>query len=131
MRRKRENAAALAYFKTGFLLFASILMVWGPSSVNRLYQVAHPENPSYGLSFVSALVLPMQGFWNAMIYMTAVWAEHKRAYATVVSKFTGDTLTKHSSNHSVPDVPIKFHEDIGVGSSLDVTTEPNSSALIV
>lgn len=41
-----------------------------PSSVNRIYSLAHPTTPNYPLNLVAATVLPLQGFWNSLIYLT-------------------------------------------------------------
>ena len=48
-----------------------------PSSINRVYGVTHPENFLFPLQWVSAFVLPLQGFWNSVIYiMTSLPACH-------------------------------------------------------
>ena len=57
---------------------------------NRLYQYIHQNTSNYGLNLTSALVLPLQGFWNAMIYVSTTWPECKRAYGLLVSQLTGD-----------------------------------------
>ncbi len=44
-------------------------MVEVPSSINRGYGVVHPTKFNFGLQWVAALVLPLQGFWNAVIYI--------------------------------------------------------------
>ena len=53
-----------------------------PSSVNRVYALAHPTRFNFGLNYTSSLVLPLQGFWNAVIYIStsmpacqALWQE--------------------------------------------------------
>ena len=41
-----------------------------PSSVNRVYSLAHPTaTPPFALSYVAGLVLPLTGFWNSLIYV--------------------------------------------------------------
>ncbi|TVY84268.1 Cyclic AMP receptor-like protein A [Lachnellula suecica] len=59
-----------AYTKCAMLFAISILITWVPASVNRVYQLRYPKNPSYALNIGSALVLPLQGFWNTVIYFT-------------------------------------------------------------
>ncbi|KAJ4383889.1 hypothetical protein N0V86_000732 [Didymella sp. IMI 355093] len=83
--RRKETAEAFRYFESALLLFVALVVVWVPSSVNRLYQLAHPDHPSYALNLISALVLPTQGFWNAVIYGCASWDECKRACAELRS----------------------------------------------
>ncbi|KAL5383917.1 hypothetical protein DPSP01_005717 [Paraphaeosphaeria sporulosa] len=86
------NAAAWGYFKVAFLMFAALFIVWVPSTVNRLQQFIDKEHPIFGLNLASALVLPLQGFWNSMIYISTTWPECKRALA--------DTLDALSSRRT-------------------------------
>lgn len=58
-----------AYTKVALLFAISILITWVPASINRVYGLIHP-NPSFALNVGSALVLPLQGFWNTVIYFT-------------------------------------------------------------
>lgn len=57
-----------AYTKTAMLFAISILITWVPASINRIYGIANPTTPSFGLNIASAIVLPLQGFWNTVIY---------------------------------------------------------------
>jgi len=59
-----------AYTKVALLFAVSILITWVPASVNRVYGLRYPLNPSYVLNIGSAIVLPLQGFWNTIIYFT-------------------------------------------------------------
>ncbi|KZM19612.1 transmembrane signaling receptor [Ascochyta rabiei] len=87
--QRKENAAAHRYFLVAVLLFAALLVVWVPSSINRLYQMAHAQQPSFGLNLVAALVLPLQGLGNAVVYASTTWVECKRAYASLGAWFSG------------------------------------------
>ena len=76
------NNAAWGYTKVAGLFFIAMMVTWIPSSANRVYSVVHPNEISLGLEFASAFVLPLQGFWNALIYATTslpacrqVWAQ--------------------------------------------------------
>ncbi|KAF4988004.1 hypothetical protein FGRMN_10052 [Fusarium graminum] len=60
--------AAWAYTKVAMLFFGVILITWIPSSANRMYSHIHPNKVSKPLQFMSATVLPLQGFWNAVVY---------------------------------------------------------------
>ncbi|KAF2192684.1 hypothetical protein K469DRAFT_553210 [Zopfia rhizophila CBS 207.26] len=73
------NKAAWGYAKVAFLMFAALFIVWVPSTVNRVQQFVHKDSPVFGLNLASALVLPLQGFWNAMVYTSTAWPECKRA----------------------------------------------------
>jgi hypothetical protein len=82
-------AAALAYFQVAFLMFLALIVVWLPSSTNRMYQFVHRGSPNFALNIISAIVLPLQGAWNAVVYILTSRAQCKQAWATAVSKFTG------------------------------------------
>jgi hypothetical protein len=73
-----------AYTKVAILFAVSIFVTWVPSSVNRVHGLRYPQDPSYFLNISSALVLPLQGFWNTIIYFTTslsvcrgVWARFR------------------------------------------------------
>lgn len=57
-----------AYTRVAILFCTSILITWVPASINRVYGLRHPDTPNFGLNAASAVVLPLQGFWNTVIY---------------------------------------------------------------
>lgn len=63
------NPEAWLYARVAFLFFLALLISWVPSSVNRLYALANPADYNFGLNYTEALVLPLQGFWNAVVYV--------------------------------------------------------------
>jgi len=63
------NRAAINYCKCALLFFAAMIVTWVPSTLNRLVTLVHPNDPIFGLGYASGLVLPLQGFWNAIIYI--------------------------------------------------------------
>jgi hypothetical protein len=70
------NTAAWAYTKCAILFFTALLITWIPSSANRVYSFVHPDTlPT--LEIMSAFVLPLQGFWNAVIYIVTSWSACK------------------------------------------------------
>lgn len=80
-RRNYElNNAAWSYTKCSLLFFTALLVTWIPSSANRVYSVIHANQTSTPLEFMSALVLPLQGFWNAIIYITTSWTACKNMF---------------------------------------------------
>jgi hypothetical protein len=64
----QADRATWVYAKVAVLFFVAMMVTWIPSSANRVYSVVHPGQVSVGLEFASAFVLPLQGFWNAVIY---------------------------------------------------------------
>ncbi len=82
------NKAAWGYTQCAFLFFIALVITWVscrrsyttshrsllmlvqvPSSINRVYSLAHPSETNVVLNYMSATVLPLQGFWNAIIYI--------------------------------------------------------------
>jgi hypothetical protein len=97
IKKAAGNEAALAYLKVAFLMFIALFVVWVPSSGNRLYQFTHKNQPNFALNILSAIVLPLQGAWNATIYVYTTRSEYKRAYYMIKSKFTGKAVPLQSS----------------------------------
>lgn len=63
------NPEAWLYARVAFLFFCSLLICWVPSSINRLYSIAHPDHLVFWLNYIETLVLPLQGFFNAIVYI--------------------------------------------------------------
>ncbi|KAJ9654870.1 hypothetical protein H2198_006143 [Neophaeococcomyces mojaviensis] len=63
------NKAALKYCKCAILFFVALIITWVPSTVNRIYTIIRPTDIVFSLNVAAALVLPLQGFWNALVYM--------------------------------------------------------------
>lgn len=63
------NADAWLYARVAFLFFCALLISWVPSSINRVYSLAHPDRLNFGLNYIETLVLPLQGFFNAIVYI--------------------------------------------------------------
>lgn len=73
LRLRHMDPVKLAYLRTSFVFAISILVTWTPSSINRVYTLIYPNKASYGLNIAAAVVLPLQGVWNAVIYFTTSW----------------------------------------------------------
>ncbi|KAI3328860.1 hypothetical protein HD806DRAFT_519240 [Xylariaceae sp. AK1471] len=63
----------LAYLRTSFVFAVSVLITWTPSSINRVHDIVKPHEFSFGLNIASAIVLPLQGLWNAIIFFSTSW----------------------------------------------------------
>lgn len=70
---RNMDPVKLAYLRTSFVFAISVLVTWTPSSINRVYTLVYPDQASYGLNIAAAVVLPLQGVWNAVIYFTTSW----------------------------------------------------------
>ncbi|KAI2643305.1 G-protein coupled receptor [Xylaria nigripes] len=91
---KRANKAAWVYTKYAIIFFTALLVTWLPSSVNRVYSLVHGEDVAV-LQVLGALVLPLQGLWNAIIYSFTSWAAVKALF----SEFTHRTERSNQSSH--------------------------------
>ena len=81
-----ENADAFLYARVAFLFFIALLITWVPSSVNRAYALAHPENIDFVMNFVSAIVFSAQGLLNCMVYMATSQSACRRLWAKMLRK---------------------------------------------
>ncbi|KAF2641665.1 hypothetical protein P280DRAFT_282059 [Massarina eburnea CBS 473.64] len=99
----KVNAAALGYFKVAFLMFAALVCVWVPSTANRLQQFISKDHAIFGLNLASALVLPLQGFWNSMIYISTTWPECKRAVAEILNSISRHKDEEQSRQDTSPE----------------------------
>ncbi|KAF7876337.1 hypothetical protein EAF04_001430 [Stromatinia cepivora] len=66
---KQANAALWAYAKVSLLFFLAMMITWIPSTANRIYSICYPGMVNMSLQYISVFVLPLQGFWNATIYI--------------------------------------------------------------
>ncbi|KAL9126443.1 MAG: hypothetical protein Q9217_004499 [Psora testacea] len=66
---KETNPDAWLYARAAFLFFCALLICWVPSSINRLYSVAYPYRLNFGLNYTVTVMLPLQGFCNACVYI--------------------------------------------------------------
>ncbi|KAI0552542.1 G-protein coupled receptor [Xylaria curta] len=85
-RRKNHdlNSAAWAYTKCAILFFTALAVTWLPSSANRVYSVVHGGETVVVLEILSAIVLPLQGTWNAIIYIVTSWAAVKLFFSELL-----------------------------------------------
>ncbi|KAI3318174.1 family A G protein-coupled receptor-like protein [Xylariaceae sp. AK1471] len=101
------NNAAWSYTKCAILFFTALLITWIPSSANRVYSVVHGGDAVVVLQVLSAIVLPLQGFWNAIIYAVTSWAAVKLFFSELFHRDKHDNTaspysqpSKHRHNFS-------------------------------
>ncbi len=70
-------------------MFAALVVVWAPSSIHCVYRINNPEKPCFGLTLASALGLPLQGFWNAVVWVVTSWGEYKGAWKPFMGEYQG------------------------------------------
>jgi hypothetical protein len=108
------NKAAFSYCKCALLFFASLLITWVPSSINRVYSLAHPEIVSFPLLFISAFVLPLQGFWNAVIYIVTSLPACKALFDQILDHWAPQRKAKSPAAY-----PLSTSPKRSIGSSAD------------
>ena len=88
------NRAAINYCKCALLFFAAMIVTWVPSTLNRLVTLVHPNDPIFGLNYASGLVLPLQGFWNAVIYIFTSLPACKAMMRRITTALHIDQMTR-------------------------------------
>ncbi|OTB05236.1 hypothetical protein M426DRAFT_72967 [Hypoxylon sp. CI-4A] len=83
------NSAAWSYSKCAILFFTALLVTWIPSSANRVYSIINTSEALAALEVMSATVLPLQGFWNMLIYMATSWGAVKSTFSDIKAHFNG------------------------------------------
>jgi hypothetical protein len=98
----QTDNANWAYAKVAVLFFVALMVTWIPSSANRVYSYVHPGQISIGLEFASAFVLPLQGFWNGLIYATTSIPACKSFWRELRGRkiFSGKPLRRVSTSFS-------------------------------
>lgn len=113
------NKAAIKYCKCALLFFVALVITWVPSTANRLYNIVQPNNTPFGIYLAAAVVLPLQGFWNACVYIaTSTYAV--RSLWQDVLKLTGlkkprDGSMQMTTNHTLP-LPVQAQSASGSSS---------------
>jgi hypothetical protein len=100
------NTAIWSYTKVSLLFFVAMMVTWIPSSANRVYSAVHKDQVSLPLEYASALVLPLQGFWNAVIYATTSLQACKELWSNICSRKAtsgGRARTPNPLTHYVED----------------------------
>ncbi|KAI0377452.1 family A G protein-coupled receptor-like protein [Hypomontagnella monticulosa] len=83
------NNAAWSYSKCAILFFTALLVTWIPSSANRVYSIVNTNSVDVTLEIMSAIVLPLQGFWNMLIYVATSWEAVRITHREIVGRVTG------------------------------------------
>jgi hypothetical protein len=89
--RSPSDRSTVAYSRVAFLFFVSNLITWVPASVNRVYALLHPTEPLFSLNVFAAIVLPLQGLWNCIIYLAVNKMLLKEIFRGWSNKVRGST----------------------------------------
>lgn len=103
------NKAALKYCKCALLFFIALIITWVPSTVNRIYNIVRPNDVVFGLNLAAAVVLPLQGFWNAVVYIAtstfavkSLWQDVKNSCGLVPSQDQLIPMTRNAPQQPLP-----------------------------
>ncbi|KAJ5685162.1 hypothetical protein N7536_007781 [Penicillium majusculum] len=129
-----KHNAMRSYFRYSFLFFIAMVATWLPSFVNRIYGLTNPNKPKFGLNLAGALVLSLQGLWNAIIYTSTALPIFKAQWASIVksrshrrspTRVTGED----AAEVSLDDVRFDDRYDAGSTSSLAIGPPLESSVV--
>ena len=67
-----------------------------PSSTNRVYSVIHPSLVSLPTVYATGVVLPLMGFWNAVIYSTTSWQAVRLLFSGKLNDKHGGPIRRNS-----------------------------------
>ncbi|KFY70152.1 hypothetical protein V498_10387, partial [Pseudogymnoascus sp. VKM F-4517 (FW-2822)] len=87
------NTIIWTYTKFSMMFLLALLVTWTPPTVNRVYNFVN-SSPNFTLSYLSGLVVPLQGFWNSIIYIAT-------SYPAVKSLFDISLLRRRRATPAV------------------------------
>lgn len=111
------NKAVWSYTKCALLFFTALLVTWIPSSANRVYSVIYPHRMSWPLEYLSAIVLPLQGFWNTVIYVSTSWSAVQMMFEDLLLILCGggggrgSSSLRENNRSRAPGFITDFHRD--------------------
>jgi len=79
----------MAYLRTSVVFAFSVLVTWTPSSILRVHDLLYDNKFSFPLNCAAAVVLPLQGVWNAFIFFTTSWTAVREEWAELRLKWAG------------------------------------------
>ncbi|EXK23567.1 hypothetical protein FOXG_15087 [Fusarium oxysporum f. sp. lycopersici 4287] len=79
-----SNSAAWAYAKVTLFFFIALLVTWIPPSANRMFRLVHGHSV-VPLEIITVTVLPLQGFFNSLIYALTSWKACKELWTGIVA----------------------------------------------
>ena len=92
-----------SYCMCAMLFFIALLISWVPPSINRVYSLVFPGKVSFGLSFASGLLLPLQGFWNTVIYVVTSLPAFQELLRGLVENVKGEEEVTEGSGSILVD----------------------------
>ncbi|KAI1101470.1 hypothetical protein F4804DRAFT_10306 [Jackrogersella minutella] len=96
-RLNRMDPVKLAYLRTSFVFAISVFVTWTPSSINRVHDLVYAETASFALNLASAVVLPLQGVWNAVIFFSTSWPALRKEVKALMDSRRGLPLGHHTA----------------------------------
>ena len=123
---QEQNSESFLYARVAFLFFLALLIVWGPSSANRLWALMNPNRVSFGLNYASSFLFPLQGLFNATIYIITSRTACRELWSSIRN---GHRIAR---KHSLPAVPMGHHRSESKNPNYtSQATKPNSDVTSV
>lgn len=120
------NNAAWSYTKCALLFFSALLVTWIPSTANRLYPVIHDKQIILGLEYASAFVLPLQGFWNGLIYVFTTRRACKKLIENVIAYISERDTTRFNEARNKRVVHVEDRQNSWSGAGRQPGRDRNS-----
>lgn len=120
------NNAAWSYTKCALLFFSALLVTWIPSTANRLYPVIHDRQIILGLEYASAFVLPLQGFWNGLIYVFTTRRACKKLIENVIAYISERDTTRFNEARNKRVVHVEDRQNSWSGAGRQPGRDRNS-----
>ena len=86
------NAESWLYARAAFLFFITLAITWIPASAFRIYSVANNKAENFGLSYVASFLFPLQGFWNAVVYIITSRTACKEFWNSIRGRNKGSSV---------------------------------------
>ncbi|KAJ5094908.1 hypothetical protein N7532_007199 [Penicillium argentinense] len=137
-----KNNALRSYMRYSFLFFVAMVITWmssslfGFTSITTVYipSLIDPSQANFGLNLAGALVLSLQGFWNAVIYISTTSAIIKNMWASNVKsrpllRFPWRTSGRKTCGIPLENMGFDGRSDAGSTSSLAMRPPFESSTM--
>ncbi|CRL29435.1 GPCR, family 2-like [Penicillium camemberti] len=129
-----KHNAMRSYLRYSFLFFIAMVATWLPSFVNRIYGLVNPSKPKFGLNLAGALVLSLQGLWNAIIYTSTALPIFKAQWASIVKSRSHRRSPTRVTREDPADVSlegVRFDDRYDAGSTSSLAIRPPIESSVV
>lgn len=101
--------------------------------MNRVYGLINPTKPKFGLNLAGALVLSLQGLWNAIIYTSTALPIFKAQWASIVKSWSHRRPPTRVTGGEAADLwleDVRFDNRYDAGSTSSLAIRPLESSVV-